>query len=142
VASVHSNLKMKAADANKRLLKAIENPYTTILGHMTSRLLLVRDGYPVDHKLIIDACAANKVVIEINAAPKRLDMDWRWYSYALDKGILLSINPDAHSTLELHYMYYGVCVARKGGIPHKRVLNTFTAPEIESFFNHKKTATY
>jgi len=138
VASVHSNIKMKEADANKRLLKAIENPYTTILGHMTARLLLTRAGFPVDHKLIIDACAANDVIIEINANPKRLDMDWLWYSYAMKKGIMFSINPDAHETTEMHNMYYGVCVARKGGITNNRVLNTLSVEEIESFFNRKK----
>jgi len=138
VASVHSNLKMKEADANKRLLKAIENPYTTILGHMTARLLLTRAGFPVDHKLIIDACAANNVVIEINANPKRLDMDWLWYTYAMKKGIMFSINPDAHETTEMHNMYFGVCVARKGGITNNRVLNTLSTEEIESFFNRKK----
>jgi DNA polymerase (family 10) len=81
-----------------RLLKAIENPYTTILGHMTGRLLLSRPGYPVDHKAIIAACVKHKVAIELNAHPRRLDMDWRWISYALDQGALISIDPDAHST--------------------------------------------
>jgi DNA polymerase (family X) len=140
VASVHSGLKMKEQDANKRLLKAIENPYTTILGHMTARLLLLRAAFPVDHKLIIDACVANNVVIEINSDPRRLDMDWKWYSYAMKKGILFSINPDAHETTEMHNMYFGVCVARKGGITNNRVLNTFTLSEVESYFNSKKSS--
>ncbi len=83
IASVHSNLKMAEEKATMRLLNAIENPYTTILGHMTGRLLLSRKGYPVDHKKIIDACAANDVVIEINAHPRRLDMRWQWLQYAL-----------------------------------------------------------
>ena len=78
VASVHSNLRMDEEKATTRLIKAIENPYTTILGHPTGRLLLSRAGYPIDYKKIIDACAANKVVIEINANPLRLDLDWRW----------------------------------------------------------------
>jgi len=139
VASVHSNIKMKEADANKRLIKAIENPYTTILGHMTARLLLQRPGFPVDHKLIIDACVANHVVIEINADPHRLDMDWHWYSYAMDKGIMFSINPDSHETSTMYNMYFGVCVARKGGITHDRVLNTFSLAQIEDYFTRKKS---
>jgi DNA polymerase (family X) len=138
VASVHSNLKMKEADANKRLLRAIENPYTTILGHMTARLLLLRAGFPLDHKRIIDACVANNVVIEINADPRRLDMDWKWYSYAIQKGAMFSINPDAHETTEMHNMYYGVCVARKGGITTDRVLNTLSLSEIDSWFKSKR----
>ncbi len=97
IASVHSNLKMSEEKAMMRLLAAIENPFTSILGHMTGRLLLSRNGYPVDHRTIIDACAANRVVIELNANPRRLDMDWRYIAYAIEKGVLISINPDAHS---------------------------------------------
>ncbi|HEX8532192.1 MAG TPA: helix-hairpin-helix domain-containing protein, partial [Cytophagales bacterium] len=96
VASVHSNLKMDEAKATARLIKAVENPYTTILGHPTGRLLLRREGYPIDHQKVIDACAANEVIIEINANPWRLDIDWHWLPYALNKGVLISINPDAH----------------------------------------------
>ncbi|HTI90064.1 MAG TPA: helix-hairpin-helix domain-containing protein, partial [Puia sp.] len=97
ITSIHSNLKMSEEKAMTRLLRAIENPYTTILGHMTGRLLLSRPGYPVDHKAIIDACVRHKVAIELNAHPRRLDMDWRWITYALDHGALISIDPDAHS---------------------------------------------
>src|SRR5436305_6138869 len=88
IASVHSNLKMNEDKAMMRIIKAIENPYTSILGHPTGRLLLSRNGYPVDHKKIIDACAANNVVIELNAHPKRLDIDWRWIDYCLEKNVL------------------------------------------------------
>ena len=97
IASVHSILKMNEEKAMSRLITAIENPYTTILGHMTGRLLLSRNGYPVDHKKIIDACVANNVVIELNAHPRRLDIDWKWIDLAIEKGALLSINPDAHA---------------------------------------------
>ncbi|UIR54548.1 helix-hairpin-helix domain-containing protein [Sphingobacterium sp. SRCM116780] len=137
VASVHSNLKMEEEKATARLLKAIENPYTTILGHPTGRLLLSRSGYPIDYKKIIDACAANQVVIEINANPLRLDLDWRWHRYALEKGVLLSINPDAHRTEGLRDMHYGVFAARKGGLSAKNCLNSFSLEEIESFFAKK-----
>jgi DNA polymerase (family 10) len=88
---------MNEEKAMMRILNAINNPYTTILGHMTGRLLLSRNGYPVDHKKIIDACAENHVVIELNAHPRRLDIDWRWIDYALEKNVLISIDPDAHS---------------------------------------------
>ncbi|MDH5826060.1 DNA polymerase/3'-5' exonuclease PolX [Sphingobacterium faecium] len=138
VASVHSNLKMDEEKATSRLLKAIENPYTTILGHPTGRLLLSRSGYPLDYKKIIDACAVNNVVIEINANPLRLDLDWRWHRYAIEKGVLLAINPDAHRTEGLKDMHYGIFVARKGGLSVKNCLNSFSLSEIEDFFNKKK----
>lgn len=138
VASVHSNLRMDESKATGRLLKAIENPYTTILGHPTGRLLLSRAGYPIDYKKIIDACAANKVVIEINANPLRLDLDWRWHRYALEKGVLLSVNPDAHRTEGFHDMRYGILVARKGGLSADKCLNAFSLQEITEYFNAKK----
>lgn len=138
VASVHSNLKMDEEKATARLIKAIENPYTTILGHPTGRLLLSRAGYPLDFKKVIDACAANGVVIEINANPLRLDLDWRWHRYALEKGVLLSINPDAHRTEGLLDMHYGIHVARKGGLTKEKCLNAFTLEEISRFFADRK----
>ncbi|WP_316850768.1 helix-hairpin-helix domain-containing protein [Pedobacter agri] len=138
VASIHSNLRMDEAKATSRLLKAIENPYTTILGHPTGRLLLSRAGYQIDYKKIIDACAANNVVIEINANPLRLDLDWRWHRYALEKGVLLSVNPDAHRTEGFHDMKYGILVARKGGLSADKCLNAFSLEEIATFFDNKK----
>lgn len=138
VASVHSNLKMDEEKATARLIKAIENPYTTILGHPTGRLLLSRKGYPIDYKKVIDACAANNVVIEINANPFRLDLDWRWHQYALDKGVMLSINPDAHRNEGFLDMHYGVIVARKGGLYKEKCLNALSLQEIQQYFNNKK----
>lgn len=138
VASVHSNLKMNEEKATARLLKAIENPYTTILGHPTGRLLLSREGFPIDHKKIIDACAANNVVMELNAHPYRLDLDWRWIQYALDKNVMISINPDAHSKEGYRDMYYGVCAARKGGLTRTMTFNAKTRMEIEEYFKKKK----
>lgn len=139
VASVHSNLKMNEEKAMQRLLKAIENPYTTILGHPTGRLLLMREGYPVNHKMMIDACAANGVVIEINANPYRLDLDWRWIDYALSKNVMLSINPDAHETAGYHDMYFGVCVARKGGLYKEMCFNAKMLNEISEYFAKRKS---
>lgn len=138
VASVHSQLKMTEAKATERLLKAIENPYTTILGHPTGRLLLSRKGYEIDYKKVIDACAANGVVIEINANPLRLDLDWRWHRYALEKGVLLSINPDAHRKEGFLDMRYGVMVARKGTLTAQKCLNAFNLTQISDFFASKK----
>ena len=138
VASVHSNLKMTEEKAMSRVLKAIENPYTTILGHPTGRLLLMREGYPINHEKIIDACAANGVIIEINAHPYRLDLDWRHIDYALNKGVKLSINPDAHHTEGYHDMYYGVCVARKGGLYKEMCFNAMDLNEISTYFNQRK----
>lgn len=138
IASVHSNLGMSLEKANARLLKAIENPFTTILGHMTGRLLLSRNGYPIDHKLIIDACAANKVVIELNAHPRRLDIDWKWIDYAISKNVLLSINPDAHSLDGFADIKYGVLAAQKGGLKKENNLSSFSLAAFESFLKDYK----
>ena len=133
VASVHSNLKMSEEKATERLIKAIENPYTTILGHPTGRLLLARPGYPVDHKKIIDACAANRVSIELNAHPYRLDIDWRWIPYCLEKGVAVSVNPDAHHREGFQDMYYGICAARKGMLTRQTCLNAMGLQEFEAY---------
>ncbi|RYF89097.1 MAG: PHP domain-containing protein, partial [Chitinophagaceae bacterium] len=138
VASIHSNLKMSEEKATERLIRAIENPYTTILGHPTGRLLLSRTGYAIDHKKVIDACAANGVVIEINANPLRLDLDWRWHRYAVEQGVMLSINPDAHRNEGFHDMEFGVLVARKGGLTPGNCLNCKTLEELELFLSSKK----
>jgi len=138
VASVHANLKMDEEKANSRLIKAIENPYTTILGHPTGRLLLGRPGYPIDHKKIIDACAANKVVIELNAHPYRLDIDWRWIPYCLEKGVMISINPDAHQLKGYHDMRYGTYVARKGLLTKDNCLNAMDLNTFENYLAQKK----
>lgn len=133
IASIHSNLKMNEEKAMMRLLKAIENPFTAILGHMTGRLLLSRNGYPVDHRRVIDACAANNVVIELNAHPRRLDIDWKWIDLALEKNVLISINPDAHAIDGYDDCRYGVLVAQKAGLTKEKNLSSFSLPELESF---------
>ena len=139
VSSVHSILNMDKKRATDRLIKAIENPYTTILGHPTGRLLLRREGYPIDHQAIIDACAANQVVIEINANPWRLDLDWRWVAYAMEKGVRLSINPDAHEMDGYQDMKYGVLVGRKGGLTPEMTLNALSGAEISEYFAQRKS---
>lgn len=134
VASVHSNLGMDINKATQRLITAIENPYTTILGHATGRLLLRREGYPINHKKIIDACAENKVIIEINANPWRLDIDWTWIQYCMEKGVMLSINPDAHITTGIYDMYYGTLVAQKGGLTKDMCFNAKNTKDISKYF--------
>lgn len=138
VASVHQNLKMDIQKATQRLLRAIENPYTTILGHPTGRLLLSREGYPLDYQKIIDACADRGVVIEINASPYRLDLDWRWIQYCLEKGVMLSINPDAHEKDGYFDMHYGVAVARKGGLTREMTFNALSLADMESYLQKKR----
>jgi len=124
---------MDEEKATQRLITAIENPFTTILGHPTGRLLLAREGYPIDHKRIIDACAANNVVIELNANPHRLDIDWVWIPYALERGVKIAINPDAHSMDGIHHVHFGVCAARKGGLTAGMCLNAMNLKEFEAF---------
>ena len=133
IASIHSNLKMNEEKAMLRLFNAIENPFTTILGHMTGRLLLSRNGYPVDHKKVIEACADNDVVIELNAHPRRLDIDWKWIDYALEKNVLISIDPDAHSIEGFDDCRYGVLVAQKTGLTKEKNLSSFSLKEFEAF---------
>jgi DNA polymerase (family X) len=136
IASIHTNLKMDIDKATTRLIKAIENPYTTILGHPTGRLLLSREGYPIDYQKVIDACAANRVAIELNAHPYRLDLDWTKISMAMDKGVLIGIHPDAHSCAGIDHVQYGVFAAQKGGLEPKNCLNCLN---INDFLNYKKT---
>ena len=122
VASIHSRFKMTKKEQTERILKAIKNPHTTIIGH-TGRQLQRRAGYEIDIDKILKACAEHGVAVEINAHPWRLDLDWRWHQKALDYGCIFSINPDAHSIRELDHMHWGVEMARKGGVPPDRVLN-------------------
>lgn len=138
VASIHSSLNMDEKKATTRLITAIENPYTTMLGHPTGRLLLRREGYPINHKAVIDACAENNVIIEINSNPWRLDLDWRYVQYALEKGVMLSINPDAHHTSGYHDMRYGVLTGRKGGLTREMTFNAKSVEEVEKYFRERK----
>ena len=136
IASVHSNLKMDEEKATRRIITAVEHPATDILGHPTGRLLLSRKGYPIDYKKIIDACAANGVSIEVNANPYRLDLDWEWIPYAMEKGLQISINPDAHSTGGIKDIRYGVFAARKGLLTKDHTLNAKNATEFASWLKN------
>lgn len=138
IASIHSNLKMTEEKAMMRLLNAINNPYTSILGHPTGRLLLSRKGYPVNHEEIIAACASNNVVIELNAHPRRLDMDWRWIPPALENDVLISINPDAHAVEGFDDCRYGVLVAQKAGLSAAQNLSSFDLSEMMEFISYQQ----
>ena len=138
IVSIHQLLKMDKEKATKRLIKAIENPYTTILGHMTGRQLLIRTGYPVDFKKVIDACAANGVIIEINANPYRLDVDWSQIPYALKKKVMISINPDAHSIREIDNIRWGVASARKAGLTKEMTWNAMPLKKIEIWLKNNR----
>ena len=130
VASVHSVFNMSEADMTARMVKAIRNPHTTILGHPTGRLLLARDGYPVDVARLIDEAVAHDVAIEVNANPHRLDLDWRHLDYGMARGARFSIGPDAHHVDELDYLDYGLSMVRKGGVTADRLLNHLAAEEL------------
>jgi DNA polymerase (family X) len=138
VASVHSRFRLDRKAQTERILRAVANPHTTILGHMTGRMLMRRPGYEIDVERILRACARNGVAVEINANPHRLDVDWRWHQRALELGCMMSINPDAHSIEELDLTRWGVLIARKGGVSPDRVLNCLTLGEMSSFLISRK----
>jgi len=140
IASVHSNLRMPIEKAMQRLITALRNPFTTILGHPTGRLLLSRKGYPVDHLALLDVCAEEGVVMELNAHPRRLDMDWRWLGDALQRSVLTSIDPDAHAVEGFADVRYGVLVAQKAGITPRHNLSSFSLTELEEYLAARKRA--
>ncbi len=133
IASVHSNLRMPIEKATERLVKAMAHPKVTMLGHPTGRLLLGREGYPLDMEQIFEAAVKYNVIIELNASPARLDLDWRYLKRAKDLGILIAINPDAHRIEELQDIIYGVKVARKGWLEAKDVFNCKSRQEIRNY---------
>ena len=138
IASIHSNLKMTEEKAMMRLLNAISNPYTSILGHPTGRLLLSRKGYPINHQAIVDACVENNVVIELNAHPRRLDIDWRFIETALKSDVLISIDPDAHAIEGFDDCKYGVLVAQKAGLTSAQNLSSFSLQELMEFIEYQQ----
>jgi DNA polymerase (family 10) len=133
VVSVHSAFTQDEATMTARIVRAIEQPHVTMLGHLTGRLLLRRQGYAVNAAKVIDAAIAHGVIIELNANPQRLDMDWRHWRRAAERGLLCSINPDAHDTAGLEFVRAGVNAARKGWLTAKRVLNTRPLAEVAKF---------
>ncbi|HKP77139.1 MAG TPA: helix-hairpin-helix domain-containing protein [Longimicrobiaceae bacterium] len=138
VGSVHSAFNQGERAMTDRLLRAVSNPRLTMLGHATGRLLLRRGSYAVDVRKVIDAAAEHGVAVEINADPARLDVDWRNARYAAERGCLVPINPDAHSTLSLDHVQWGVRVARKGWLGPRNVLNAYELEEVEEIFAQRK----
>ena len=139
VASVHASFTLSEQEMTRRICKAMENEHVTMLGHVSGRLLLKRDGYAVNHAMVIDCAAETRTIIELNCNPLRLDMDWRWWKSARDKGVLCSINPDAHSTARLHHLGLGVRLARKGWLSKQDVFNTRSVNEVEAFLRLPKS---
>ena len=138
VMSVHSSFSQSEEEMTERVIRAIEHPATVMLGHPTGRILLRREPYKIDLQKVIDAAIANRVIIEINANPHRLDMDWRLWRRAADRGLMCSINPDAHSREGLSYFDAGVNIARKGWLEKEQVLNSRDCAGVLHWFNHRK----
>jgi DNA polymerase (family X) len=140
VGSVHSAFRMTREAMTERIVRAVRNPRLTILGHPTGRLLLRREGYAVDLDAVLEAAAASGVVVEINAHPNRLDLDWREVRKAAARGIIIAINPDAHSADALDHVAYGVNIARKAGLEPRQILNCWSRTEVEAYFAERKQA--
>jgi DNA polymerase (family 10) len=138
VASVHSVFNLSETDMTRRIIRAIENPYITLLAHPTGRLLLKRDAYAVDIPAVLDAAAATGTWVELNAAPKRLDLDWRWWPLAKQKGVKCVINPDAHRTERLQDLWFGIGAARKGWLTKQDVVNCLPLGKIEAAMAAKR----
>jgi len=138
VASVHNVFNLPEAEMTKRIIRAIENPHVTMLGHLTGRLLLQRPGYAINVPAVIDAAAETGTIIELNASAWRLDMDWRWWRLAKEKGVKCSINPDAHSTQGLQAVIYGIKAARKGWLTRNDVINCLPLAEVKTALGAKR----
>ncbi|MCL4542513.1 MAG: DNA polymerase/3'-5' exonuclease PolX [Deltaproteobacteria bacterium] len=134
IASVHSKFNMPEFRMTERIINAIKNPYTTMIGHLTGRLLLERKGYGVDVPKILDYASKYRTIIELNANPKRLDIDWRYIKEAISKSVLISINPDAHNASSLYFVHYGVNIAKKGWATKSDILNTRSAGDLLRIF--------
>ena len=140
VASVHNAMTLSEKEMTKRILKAVANPHVTMLGHLTGRLLLQREPYAVNIPDVIDACAETGTIIELNCNPWRLDLDWRWWKHAVEKGVKCAINPDAHHADQLDYLWFGVRLARKGWLRREDVINCLPLGEVEAVLGAKSTA--
>lgn len=137
VASVHAVFTLSEAEMTERIIRAISNPHITMLGHLTGRLLLTREGYKVDVPAVIEAAAATGTIIELNCSPRRLDMDWRWWPLAKEKGVKCALNPDAHNTDRLGHLWNGIGAARKGWLTRADVVNTLPLGKIERVLSSK-----
>ena len=135
---MHASFNLPEKDMTARLIKAMENPHVTMLGHLSGRLLLRRDPYAVNHEKIIDCAAETGTVIELNCSSKRMDMDWRWWRRARDKGVKCSLNPDAHHARGLQNLHFGIRVARKGWLRRQDVLNCLPAEDMRKWLQTPK----
>lgn len=141
VASVHNVFSLPEAEMTRRIIRAVENPHVTMLGHLTGRLLLRREGYAVDVPAVIEACAATGTIIELNANPWRLDMDWHWWRLAKEKGVRCAVNPDAHATSDLQFLWFGIRSARKGWLERRDVINCLPLDQIgDDLFRKRRAA--
>jgi DNA polymerase (family X) len=138
IASIHSNFNLSPEEQTQRLIRAMENPYCSIIGHLTGRVLLRRDGYAPDNERVITRAGELGVAIELNADPSRLDLDWRWHRFATERGVRIPICPDAHTTEGLKNVRYGVGIARKGWLTAHDVLNTLAADDLLGFFAEQR----
>jgi DNA polymerase (family X) len=138
IAAIHSNFNLSEEEMTGRIIKAIENRYTTILAHPTGRLLLSREPYRVDMTRVINAASVNNVAIEINSSPFRLDLDWRICKYAKEKKVKIFINPDAHNLEDIDNYKYGVNTARKGWLEKGDILNSLGKEDMDSFLKDLK----
>ncbi|MEO1857377.1 MAG: histidinol-phosphatase, partial [Rubritalea sp.] len=135
VASVHNSFTLPEKEMTARIIRAMENPHVSMLGHLTGRLLLRREPYKVNIDKIIDCAAETGTIIELNSNPRRLDMDWRHWNKAREKGVKCAINPDAHRLEQLQFLAFGVRIARKGWLTKSDVINTKSLPEILDFLS-------
>jgi len=138
VASIHSSFQLSEKEQTARIIRAMENPHVTMIGHLTGRLLLTRKGYELNVSKIIDCAARTGTIIELNCNPRRLDMDWRHWHHARDKGVMTSINPDAHAVEHLQYLAFGIRLARKGWLRREDVLNCMTLEEVRRWLDQPK----
>jgi DNA polymerase (family 10) len=139
IASVHSQFRLNREAMTRRLLAAMANPHCTMLGHVSGRLLLARDPYDYDPEAVLTFAGQNQVIMEINASPYRLDLDWRWLRRAKELGVMISINPDAHGLEGLDDVSFGVMTARKGWLEREDVLNTYPASEVAQLLKRRRT---
>ncbi|MBT3631709.1 MAG: hypothetical protein HOB84_10885 [Candidatus Marinimicrobia bacterium] len=140
IASIHSHFQLDPVKQTERIVRAMQSPFTTMLGHPTGRMLMARPGYNPDMPTIIDVAAENDKLIEINTTPKRLDLDWRYLKYAREKGVKISINPDAHSISGLDSIPLGVRMARKGGFSNSAVINTMGVNEMKNYLQTRRAS--